>query len=351
MNTYTSESAVVLKEDDRIVVEFDKNDWAMGTVVKVVPTGFKIKFDYGEQKLLRHGEDRIFRVAEQAKHKEPLTFAQAQKFAQKDPEAAARHRAQIVLNNWAAGHDFKSKFTGNEETGCWTLRTVGFSIAIYLTERVKLYAFVPGAKPEEGKDDIECGKADITYAEFDGKFLTSFLKESDLVRVQKGLPGRSTGLGLRAPEYHHEPVKPKPVPKPPKVVMRPRLQYTGDPLLDEGIKQAAKEAREASKLLHDMVEALKLPGGDGAKYFVGKYYWKRVGGFVPRLAVMYDMLGQHVMGFRKTTKYPGHMPAASARSDTVVYANPTHILSIYEHVATNADRNAYSVVLRVKPTE
>lgn len=58
----------------RVAVEFDKDDWSIGTVVKATPTGYKIDFDYGEEnRLIKTSEGRILEVLQKRKLKKPLT--------------------------------------------------------------------------------------------------------------------------------------------------------------------------------------------------------------------------------------------------------------------------------------
>lgn len=76
MKLLISLSAPSLVAGDRVAVEFDKNDWALGTVVKPTPTGTKIDFDYGEQKLVKTGEAKIVPVTSKKKIKKPLTLAE-----------------------------------------------------------------------------------------------------------------------------------------------------------------------------------------------------------------------------------------------------------------------------------
>lgn len=61
----------------RVAVEFDKDDWSVGTVVKTTPTGWKIDFDYGEKnRLIKATDGRIQEVAQKRSLKKPLTYAQ-----------------------------------------------------------------------------------------------------------------------------------------------------------------------------------------------------------------------------------------------------------------------------------
>lgn len=72
-----SESAVkVLEVGTRVAVEFDKNDWSIGTILKATPTGYRIDFDYGEQKLIKTATTKVVAVEQKRKIKKGLTLAE-----------------------------------------------------------------------------------------------------------------------------------------------------------------------------------------------------------------------------------------------------------------------------------
>jgi predicted SprT family Zn-dependent metalloprotease len=61
----------------RVAVEFDKDDWSIGTVVKATPTGYKIDFDYGEKgKLIKLTEAKVVAVDQKRSYKKPMTAVQ-----------------------------------------------------------------------------------------------------------------------------------------------------------------------------------------------------------------------------------------------------------------------------------
>ena len=67
----------------RVAVEFDKDDWSVGTVVKATPTGYKIDFDYGEKnKLIKNGT-RIINIEQKRPLKKELTYKEVRELAEK----------------------------------------------------------------------------------------------------------------------------------------------------------------------------------------------------------------------------------------------------------------------------
>lgn len=59
----------------RVAVEFDKNEWYIGTVVKATPTGHRIEMDFGGTQLIKN-EIRTVAVTKNAKVKKSFTLAQ-----------------------------------------------------------------------------------------------------------------------------------------------------------------------------------------------------------------------------------------------------------------------------------
>lgn len=69
-----SASANQLPIGTRVAAEFDKDIWYLGTVVKMLPTGYRIDFDYGEtNKLIK---TRVFAVEKRGQIKKSLTLVQ-----------------------------------------------------------------------------------------------------------------------------------------------------------------------------------------------------------------------------------------------------------------------------------
>ena len=75
MKILISMSAKAFVEGDRVAAEFDKNDWAAGTILKATPTGYRIDFDYGETKLLKAADIRFLPIGSK-KFKKGLTLAE-----------------------------------------------------------------------------------------------------------------------------------------------------------------------------------------------------------------------------------------------------------------------------------
>ena len=74
MKILISTSAVKFVAGDRVAAEFAKNDWSIGTVVKPTPTGYKIAFDWGEDKLIK-ADVKLMAVDSKRKIKRGLTTA------------------------------------------------------------------------------------------------------------------------------------------------------------------------------------------------------------------------------------------------------------------------------------
>ena len=91
MKIFISLSAPKFVAGDRVAVEFDKNDWACGTILKVTPTGYRIDFDYGESKLLKTTDARFLPVGKK-KYKKGLTLAEVKALK---PEPAAKKEAPV----------------------------------------------------------------------------------------------------------------------------------------------------------------------------------------------------------------------------------------------------------------
>ncbi len=66
----------VLEVGTKVAIEFDKDDWSLGTVVKYTPTGIKIDFFYGELKFIRNGKARMLEIPGKSRTKRELTYAQ-----------------------------------------------------------------------------------------------------------------------------------------------------------------------------------------------------------------------------------------------------------------------------------
>lgn len=75
MKILISLSATSLELGTRVAVEFDKNDWSVGTVVGKTRLGYKIDFDFGEQQYIKEGI-RISVVDRPRKLKRSITYAE-----------------------------------------------------------------------------------------------------------------------------------------------------------------------------------------------------------------------------------------------------------------------------------
>lgn len=90
MKLLISLSAPFFEVNQRVAVEFDKNDWSIGTILKATPTGYRIAFDFGETQLIKIALARIVAVERKARLKKALTFAQVKELKPSVKKTAAK---------------------------------------------------------------------------------------------------------------------------------------------------------------------------------------------------------------------------------------------------------------------
>lgn len=181
----------------RVAVEQEKDQWFIGTVKKLTPTGARVACDDGVEDVYRYADHRVIEVIAPKKRRKPITYAElktinksliekaaAEKAAEeerlaKEAEAAKIERArqrdaekakkQIaadraryaelskpavrVLRRWCEAYNATQERDHNKFSltfdkaqgvyGAWTLADKKVRFLIYMTETIKAYALPP----------------------------------------------------------------------------------------------------------------------------------------------------------------------------------------------------------------
>lgn len=194
----------------RVAVEQEKDQWFIGTVKKLTPTGARVACDDGVEDVYRYADHRVIEVIAPKKMRKPITYAElktinkaliekaaAEKAAeeerlakeaeaakierarQRDAEkakkqiAAARARyaelskpAVRVLRRWCEAYNATQERDHNKFSltfdkaqgvyGAWTLADKKVRFLIYMTETIKAYALPPYPTMHKGmtKDEL-----------------------------------------------------------------------------------------------------------------------------------------------------------------------------------------------------
>ena len=206
----------------RVAVEQEKNEWFIGTVRKLTPTGARVACDDGVEDLYRYADHRIVEVIAPKKMKKPITAAELktinkaliekaeqekvaeesrlakeagaakiersrQRSAERDKKQVETNRAHYkeisrsavkVLRRWCDAYNatqekdtakFSLTFDKTQygTYGAWVLADKKVRLVAYMTDRIRLYALPPYPVMHKGMTKDELAEYHATVEKVD----------------------------------------------------------------------------------------------------------------------------------------------------------------------------------------